>query len=249
VRREDQVRRDRRRRWRLVRDDVEPGAAEPPVAERLEDGIEIHDLAARGVHEERARPHRGDLARADQVTRFRRERHVDGHRVASLEELVELHEAHTRMRHGQDVRRPHLGAEREEPRRDRRADAPEPDDADAHPGDRAERPRTRRIPAAALHHAIELDDAADEAVQQRERVIGDLFRAVVGHVHDDDATPLRRLDVHVVEADRRGADRAQRGEPGHELLSDLRRRHRQHRHHVVLRRSHHLETRELVLRI
>src|SRR5665213_1618300 len=61
VRRHDQVRRDRYRRRRLLRQDVERCTAETSVTQRLQNGPDIDDAAARRVDEQGARPHRRDL--------------------------------------------------------------------------------------------------------------------------------------------------------------------------------------------
>ena len=149
----------------------------------------------------------------------------------------------------QHVGRPHLRSEREQPRRDGVADPPEADDPDTHAGERSQRAGGPRVPFAACNSAIELDDASQQRVEQRERVVGDLLGAVVGHADDRDAAPLRRFDVHVVEADAGRSDDAQSRQLRHQLLPDRLRRHRQHCDDVVLRRGDHVETGELGLRV
>ena len=54
------------------------------------------------------------------------------------------------------------------------------------------------------------DDAAQQGQDERERMVGDLLDAVVGHVADPDAAPLGLVHVEVVEADAAGGDHAQR---------------------------------------
>ena len=98
----------------------------------------------------------------DQAARLARQRHVQRHRVAFGEQLVELDEPDAVARDRQDVVRPDLDAEREQPRRDRTADPPEPDDADAQLRERSQRARRLRVPAAARDVAVERDDPAQQ---------------------------------------------------------------------------------------
>ena len=113
------------------------------------------------------------------------------------------------------VARPDLEAERQRPRRDRRADPPEPDDAEPGAADAPERARALRVPVAVADAAVELDHAAHQREGERERAVGHLLDAVVGHVADPHAAvAARRVEVDVVEADARGEHDAQAGQPG-----------------------------------
>src|SRR5581483_8629817 len=243
VRRDDEVRRDRRKRRRLVRQDVERRPAEPPRTQRFDERIDVDDRTTRGVHEQRIRFHHGELRAADQPTRVAGQGYVERHGVALREQLVQAREADSVAGDWHDVVRPYVDAQGQQPRRDRAADSSEPDDADAKLRERAQRACRPRTPAAARDVAVERDDAADERVEQRERVVCDLLRAVVRNAHDGDAARVGRVDVDVVEPDRRGRDDAQRGQRREQLLPH-RLADRQHRHHVLLRRAHDLETLE-----
>ena len=249
MRRDDQVRRDRcDHRRRLLRQHVERGAAQPPALQRREHGADVDDRAARRVDEQRARPHRFDRPSADQTARLAGQRNVQRDRVAFGEQLVELDEAHTVACDGDDVVRPDLRPEREQPRRDGAADPPVADDPDAQPGERPQRPRALCVPAARGDLTGERHDAAQQRVEERERVIGDLLGAVVGHAPDGDPARVRRLDVHVVVPDAGRRDDPQCRQPPDQLGAHRRARSGQDRDDVVRRRRHDVETRERLRR-
>ena len=76
-------------RHRLLAEHVQPGAAEPAARERVHERRVVDERPARRVDEEGARLHAAELGPPDEATRLRAERDVEGHRVRSLEELVE----------------------------------------------------------------------------------------------------------------------------------------------------------------
>ena len=131
------------------------------------------------------------------------------HRLALGEQLVELDQPHAAPFDRENVVRPHVGAERDETGRERTADPSEADDADPNLRERSQRAGGLRAPAARDDVPVERDDPAQQRVQQRKRVVGDLLRAIVGHAHDGDAVLLCRGEI-VVEPDCRGSHHAQR---------------------------------------
>src|SRR5262249_17453296 len=81
------------RRQRLPRGAAEQGAADAPLAERVDQGGLVHEGAAADVDEPRARLHGAELALADQAARLGGERRDQDHEVALGEGAGELRRA------------------------------------------------------------------------------------------------------------------------------------------------------------
>jgi hypothetical protein len=107
--------------------------------------------------------------------------------------------------------------------RHRGADAAEPDDAEilhAEPADQVvldRAPGCRRLRA---HSLVIEDDAAAQRQCQRHRMVGNLGRAVVGHIADENVARRRRGPVDLVVADAHAHDRAQPRKPRDVLGGD-----------------------------
>jgi acyl-CoA thioester hydrolase len=111
------------------------------------------------------------------------------------------------------VRPPDIEAERGGTLDERAAGPAEPDDAEPCSAKPAQLAGRAPVPAPGAHVAVEHDDASEQGEDERERVVGDLLDAIVGHVADPDAAPLGLADVQMVEADAAGRDHAQRRQP------------------------------------
>ncbi len=73
----------------FLAEDVEPGAGEPSGAERLPEGVLVHDGGARGVDKDRAGLHEPDQLAAHQAFRGREGPDVDRHEVGAGHEVGE----------------------------------------------------------------------------------------------------------------------------------------------------------------
>jgi len=189
---------------RLGREHVERGAADRPCFERVRERVEVDDLAARAVHEDRGRPHLRERGRADEPAGLVGERCVQRDDVGLGEQPVELDE---------------LGAERasETLRRERvvrddlhleRRGAPSDEATDAPDADEAE----RLAPELAAHELaagpltapdarVRGHDVAHEGECQRERVLRGCVDVARRGVHDVHAARGGCGHVDVVDAD------------------------------------------------
>jgi hypothetical protein len=89
VRRREHVRAgEQRRRWveGLLVEDVERGAAEPPLVERAQERGLADEAAARRVHQDRAGLHERERAVVDDLVRPLRHRHAQEEDVALREQ-------------------------------------------------------------------------------------------------------------------------------------------------------------------
>jgi hypothetical protein len=123
-------------RQRLGREDVEPGAAELIVEERLDERRLVDDLAASDVDEPGAPPHRRERARVEQTPRLDGERGRDGDRIGPMEQVVEAVARPGRARLVAGRRATQSGDLHPERLRESRRLAPdrtEPDDPEPHP--------------------------------------------------------------------------------------------------------------------
>jgi hypothetical protein len=72
-------------------EDVEAGAGNPPLLQRLGQRL-VDDRPARGVDQIRRRLHQGELAAVDEVAGRRRERHADREDVGPAKDILEARE-------------------------------------------------------------------------------------------------------------------------------------------------------------
>ena len=143
----------------------------------------------------------GELAGADHVARLGRQRDVQRQDVGTPEQLVEPEQLDTVGRAGVRVVRHDLQAERARLLRHAAADAAVADESERALRQPRDRLRRGDAGAAAPHGGVEREQLARERQQQRDRVVGDLLVAVLGHVADGDPELLRHVDVDVVEPD------------------------------------------------
>src|SRR5439155_19645758 len=80
------------------------------------------------------------------------------------------------------------------------ADPPEPDDAEGAAPEPVERSRRPVVPLAPPHGGGEDREPAGTREEETERVVGDLLRAVIRHVEDDDVAGGGRPHVDLVVA-------------------------------------------------
>ena len=129
--------------------------------------------------------------------------------VVALQHLVEAGLAHAEGLHGGlvhvGVRGQHGEAEGLRPQRDGPADAPQTDDAEGLVADAVGLAAGLVVPASVEDAAVVAQQVAAQGEQEAHGVVGDLLRAVVGHVGDDDAALGGGVHVHAVEA--RGHER------------------------------------------
>ena len=194
---------------RLLRQDVEPGAADPALAQRALQRRKIDQAAACRVDQERAGLERRERCLVQQVSGLLGERAVQAERVRLRQQRRQI---------GRTPQPdPELGAirqirvverdvhvQRTGPARRGGADPAEPDDAEAGAAQPPDQRRARPVPAAmgiGQEPLLVRDQAARQAQQQRDRVIGDLGRAVVRHVAHRDAAGAARREIDLVVAD------------------------------------------------
>src|SRR5205807_2089804 len=196
--------------------------------ERLEEGLLVDELAARGVHEPNAFAHRGERPRVDRAARLVRQRQVQRDEVAGAErllgrrdaldaELAEALAAHER------IERDDAHPEPERAACDLLADAAEAEDREGLPFQLDAGVR-RPLPAALLERRVRLRDVARKRDEQADGVLrgGDDVR--LGRVRHHDAASRRSLHVDVVDAHARAADHAQPVGALQDVRGQLRRR-------------------------
>ena len=205
----DERRRERRlARGRLLGEDVHRRPGEVSADQRTTQGLEIHDLPARRVDQDRARSHAAKLALADQPDRVGRVRDVEGHGVAPLEEVVEVPG-------GLDVPEGQLGghvvvehahAEHLGQHAHLAADVPVADDADGLAA-RLVAPGGGLLPVPTVAAHVALGDAPQEQDRLRDHELRHAARVRVGRVEHRHAAAPREAVVHLVGPDAEAADR------------------------------------------
>jgi hypothetical protein len=206
---------------RFHRHHVDPDTREMSAAQRGSQRVDVHDRSARGVHHHCVLRQQREFRRADQPARLRRQRRMHRQRVGGAQQRLQRRRAADAQPEFHAVRQMrieehHAEAERLGAQRDRGADASHADDAEGlHRGAPHQRvqhvaPCRRRV--LALQFVVQ-QQAAAQCECQRDGVVGDLGRAVIGHVqHHDLAVGCGAAVDHVV-ADAHAAHRAQPGEP------------------------------------
>ena len=203
-----QQRRSGRRRFHG--EDIEGGASHLAFLERPQERLLVDQPPAGAVHEERARLHRGQLVSPDEGLGILRQRHVQRQDVGPAQDLLPRAQFHAEppgpfLRHVRIVgQHPHVEGHR--PPGHFAADLPEPDNAERLPGQFGAGVRLADPPARG-QGGVGLRDAADQGEEHRHRVLRGRDRAALGGVEHEDPAPRGRLDVDVVHADPRAADR------------------------------------------
>ena len=194
-------------------EDVEGRAGDLARAQRREQRVLVEQLAAGGVDDPHAGPHRLERGGADGAARLRGQRQVQGEEVGGRVHVLrrldplgaELAEAL-----GRDVRVVGDDAHPEPERaaRDLLPDPAEAEDAERLAGELDAAVRAA-LPAALLQRGVRLRDVARERDEEADRVLrgGDDRR--LRRVRDDDPAPRRRVDVDVVDAHARAPDHLQ----------------------------------------
>ena len=189
----------------LDREDVERGAGQPAVLERLRERVLVDDAAARGVHEPGTLLHHRELVLPDQPPRVRGAREVDRDEVGLHQERLERrHHVYAQLLGSLagDVRveRDHAHPEGLGPRGDERPDPAEPDQAEGLARELHALPPIL-VPTSGVELAVRLGDVPSLREEQRHRVLRRADRVRLRRVHDHHATARGGLDVDVVDAD------------------------------------------------
>ena len=178
----------------------------------------VHQRAARGVHQDRARLHARDALLAQEAARAVVKHQVHRHHVGARKQRVDVDHRDPRNLPRRAVIGGDAHAEPGAHARHLRADAAEPDHAQRLA---VELHALLRRPDAGAHLAVHARDVARGGKHQRDRVLGhrDVAIALDG-VHGD-AARLELVDIHV--ARRAGAEE-------HDVLERLALRHQLGRH-------------------
>ena len=203
---------------RLFAHDIEPGAHDLLVPQRLVERLLLDNRAAAGVDQDRGRFHQRQLTLADQIMRREIERHVQADDIRRLQQLGQQHKANAERvllvgRHAVDVviLDPHvegLGAARH-----LLADIAEPHNAERLVFELIELGGVEVVAAPApgddaLVHPGEL---AGDGQHQQERVLGDSGRVGAAIVADRHPRGPRRFQVISVVAGAQGLHELQLG--------------------------------------
>ena len=195
----------------LLLDVVQCRAGDATVAQRLVECRIVDVFAAGAVDEDRRRLHLRQPRGVDDVVRLRRVGRHDIDDVGRREQLVQFDLAHTVGAH-QAAR--HIGvvgdnleAEDLQLAGNVLGDAPEADQAPGRATETLGRHAGRTpVPLAGMGGPVIHGDAAQQHEAHRDGMVGHLLDAVVGHVGDEDAVLVGRLDVQDVDADAVPAD-------------------------------------------
>ena len=199
---------------------VEGGCVEPAALQGCQQRVVIDDAPARGVYQHGRLLHQAQLAPADHTPRLIGQRHVQGHKIRLLEQLVELDVAHVEIGFGlgvaptvvvQDGHVEGKGAARYLV-----ADAAQPDDSEDLVVNLLPQHEARIVghKIRAARKAVALDQVAGTGQEEGEGHIGRRAVEDVGRVAYGDAALLGRLQVNVINAHAEVADDA---EFGHEI--------------------------------
>ena len=214
MRREDDVRHPVQR---VVRargfdlEDIEAGAGDPLLLQRLDQRGLVHRRPAAGGDEDRVLLHLAEVVFLEEAARLGRVGQVHGHEVGGGQDLGQRRrlDAEGRERQFLDIRIEglHVQAEGLGTPRGGARHAPEADEAErlAHQARDLQKLRAAFGPAALAHHAVLFDAATMCGEQQHHRVVGHFLDEGVGAVGDRNALGRRRRDIHIVHA--HGAER------------------------------------------
>ena len=202
--------------------DVDAGAGDLVVLERVVEGLLVDDAASAGGDQISRRLHHCQLFGADDASGFGTEGRVNGD-VVGLHDLFERGEADAGgLGHGgvlvgvvgDDVESEGLGADG-----GLLGDVSEGDESEGLAVERAG--GSERDALAGAGGVVVGDQLAVEGEEQRDGVRGDLVDAVVGDVADDDVVVDGGLPVDVVEADAVADDDLEVGGGVEDVLADL----------------------------
>ena len=200
----------------LVLEDVEAGALDDAVTQRLGQRALVHDGPAGRVDEVGVAAHLREALGRDQVVRLGRERAVQRDDIARAEQIVEAEERCSQLRLELLVRAAppavdDLHAECARPPCSGRADLTKADDAELL-ALQARAEHVVHVPAplrAAADHALALAQPASDHEDQRHRDVGRRVREHAWRVRDQHAAGRTGSNVDVVVADGRVGDDAQ----------------------------------------
>ncbi len=191
---------------------VQTGGPDRAIAERIGQGIGIDHWTTGGIDEHRGRFHLRQFVASDQLVCFRRERAVEGHKIGTLQELIERGIGH-----------PHLGGEclvlilvvgkdlhvePAGPLGDFLADASQPDDAEGCMVDIPAKQEgwSPRFPVSGPNIVGRFHDAASSRHQQCPGHVGRCFSEHARRVAYQHAMGGGRIDIDVVVANGEVAD-------------------------------------------
>src|SRR5581483_9471467 len=197
---------------RLLLEDVEPGAGQPPGAERLDQRRLVDDGTPAGVDQVGGRFHQRQLRPGDHVARLRVQQDVERDVVALAQQLLDRHELGAVLCRDLGLHEwvggEHPPAEAARSFGHELADVAKADDAERRLRQPLDRPDRRHHPAsvappvAGAHDAVHEEEAAGAREDQRHRVRRHFFDAVVEEVGDRQSALGRRVHVDRVVADR-----------------------------------------------
>ena len=194
-------------------EDVDAGAPQASLFQRLGQRPRVDDRAARGVHHHGGGLHECDALLVEHVAGLGRQRAVEAHHVAYtqkflvIKDVVALGGAAARLEGARPAH--HLEAQPVCLLCHGAANLAHAHHAEGAPRALAQRPRACKVPHACLDVAVELVDAAQARQGQGYRVVGDDLGAVAGHVAHSHAVLGSRGDVDAVEAHAGAAHHAQ----------------------------------------
>ena len=192
------------RRERLLVEDVERRAADPPLLQGFGDGGFVHHRPARHVHEHRVPAHRGNAGAAGEAFRFGSQRAGEDHEIAFGKQRVRRH-AGNFFRQVCEVAlvADDLHAEAVMANAgDGLADRAHADDAHGLAGqlDAFVRDRARGVPALGPHQRIHAMCASRDHEHRRNHVLGHSLRIHAGNIGHRDAELRGRIHRNHVHA-------------------------------------------------
>ena len=197
---------------RLPGEDVEAGARDQALLQRLHQSPLVHQSTPRRIDQNGRALHSAELLDADHVASVRGQRHVQRDHVALGQHLIERGEYHPRRLGRCVIGEQHPHAEAAGDIRRSLAEHAFADDAEGRAVQITDRVVEEAelidlLPAALFHIFAVCDEVAPQRRDQRERVLGHGVYRVVADVRDRDAVGLAVSDIdHVVAG---GGDRNQ----------------------------------------
>ena len=200
-------------RERLVGEDVQAGAGDGTVAERVDQRRLVDQCTAGYVDHERAGPHPCERIAGEEAVAPRREAGGDEDDVARRAEHVEVHLPEPRHPVLGGIDRSHVAAADLHPEgggaaRDRGANRADPDDAGGHAAQRA---ALDLAPPSVEHRRMHEVRLPGEHQQMAHRQVGHLLAEDAGSVEDRQAEPGRGVEVDRVGPHAPLDDRAKTG--------------------------------------
>ena len=197
----------RRNRFRRV--NVDRRAGDNPRFHGVGEILLVNNTAAGAIHKADALLHLCQIILVEHISRFRRQRHVNGNKVAPLDNLLQRHQLYAHHRSaflryiGIVTDNVHIEGLR--PLRYSGADAPQPDDAQRlAPQFNAD--VFLAVPLALLRRFVSDGDVTRHCQHHAHRVFRRRDRIAAGGIDDDNAAGRGRVNVDIVDADSRPAD-------------------------------------------